>query len=43
MGYPITHSMVAFTPEGTAVGDAAKIYLSRDPKNTVFDAKRIIG
>jgi molecular chaperone DnaK (HSP70) len=43
MGFPITPSMVAFTPEGTAIGDAAKIYLSKDPKNTVFDSKRMIG
>ncbi len=43
MGYPITPSIVAFTPDGKAVGDSAKIYLSKDPKNTVYDAKRMIG
>lgn len=43
MGYPITPSMVAYTSDGKAVGDAAKIYLSKDPKNTVYDAKRLIG
>ena len=43
MGYPITPSMVAFTSEGRAIGDSAKIYLSKDPKNTVYDAKRLIG
>ena len=43
MGYPITPSMVAFTPEGKVVGDTAKIYLSKDSKNTVYDAKRMIG
>ena len=43
MGYPITPSMVAFTPDGKVVGDNAKIYLAKDPKNTVYDAKRMIG
>jgi molecular chaperone DnaK (HSP70) len=35
--------MVAFTPGGVAVGEAAKIYKMKDPKNTVYDAKRLIG
>ena len=43
MGYPITPSMVAFTTDGKVVGDNARIYLAKDPKNTVYDAKRMIG
>ena len=43
MGYPITPSMVSFTPDGIVVGDNAKIYLAKDPKSTVYDAKRMIG
>jgi molecular chaperone DnaK (HSP70) len=43
MGYPITPSIVAFTPEGKVVGESAKIYLSKEAKNTIYDSKRMIG
>ena len=43
-GNRITPSYVAFTEEGhRLVGDAAKNQLTSNPKNTVFDAKRLIG
>ncbi len=43
-GNRITPSYVAFTPEGERlVGDSAKNQLTSNPKNTVFDAKRLIG
>jgi heat shock protein 5 len=43
-GNRITPSYVAFTEEGEKlVGDAAKNQLTTNPKNTIFDAKRIIG
>eukprot|EP00122_Pirum_gemmata_P008839 Pgem_evm1s8158 len=43
-GNRITPSYVAFTNEGELlVGDAAKNQLTTNPKNTIFDAKRIIG
>jgi heat shock 70kDa protein 1/2/6/8 len=34
---------VAFTEDERLVGDAAKNQCARNPKNTVFDAKRLIG
>jgi len=34
---------VAFTEEERLIGDAAKNQTARNPKNTVFDAKRLIG
>ena len=35
---------MAFTSEGERlIGDAAKNQLTSNPKNTVFDAKRLIG
>ena len=43
MGFPITPSIVAFTPEGKVVGESAKIYLSKESKNTIYDSKRMIG
>jgi len=44
MGNRITPSYVAFTEEGERlIGDAAKNQLTSNPKNTVFDAKRLIG
>eukprot|EP00116_Pleurobrachia_bachei_P001554 sb/3461816/ len=43
-GNRITPSYVAFTEEGDRlIGDAAKNQLTSNPKNTVFDAKRMIG
>jgi heat shock protein 5 len=43
-GNRITPSYVAFTEEGERlIGDAAKNQLTSNPKNTVFDAKRLIG
>jgi heat shock protein 5 len=43
-GNRITPSYMAFTEEGERlIGDAAKNQLTSNPKNTVFDAKRLIG
>jgi|ERR1712086_674890 len=42
-GNRITPSVVAFTPEGRLIGEAAKNQASLDPENTVYDAKRLIG
>uniref|UniRef100_A0A1B6FYC6 Uncharacterized protein n=1 Tax=Cuerna arida TaxID=1464854 RepID=A0A1B6FYC6_9HEMI len=43
-GNRITPSYVAFTEEGERlIGDAAKNQLTTNPKNTVFDIKRMIG
>ncbi len=42
-GNRTTPSYVAFTDQETLVGDAAKNQVSRNPENTVFDAKRLIG
>merc|ERR1719498_2071919 len=42
-GNRITPSYVAFTDEERLIGDAAKNQASTNPKNTVFDAKRLIG
>jgi L1 cell adhesion molecule like protein len=38
-----TPSYVAFTDEGVLIGDAAKSQVSRNPNNTVYDTKNIIG
>ncbi|TGO47890.1 hypothetical protein BOTNAR_0502g00100 [Botryotinia narcissicola] len=42
-GHRITFSYVAFTDEERLVGDAAKNQAAANPKNTVFDVKRMIG
>lgn len=38
-----TPSWVAFTKDGSYVGDAAKNQVAMNPENTIFDAKRILG
>jgi heat shock 70kDa protein 1/2/6/8 len=42
-GNRTTPSYVSFTAEERLVGDAAKQLAATNPKNTVFDAKRLIG
>ena len=42
-GNRTTPSYVAFTDEERLVGDAAKNQAAANPKNTIFDAKRLIG
>lgn len=43
-GGRITPSWVAFTADGDRiVGDAAKAQVNSNPKNTIYDAKRLIG
>ncbi|UMM10446.1 hypothetical protein L5515_000217 [Caenorhabditis briggsae] len=42
-GNKTTPSYVAFTDTERLVGDAAKDQAARNPENTVFDAKRLIG
>ena len=42
-GNRTTPSYVAFTKDERLIGDAAKNQVARNPKNTVFDAKSMIG
>ncbi|KAI9742997.1 MAG: ATPase with role in protein import into the ER [Claussenomyces sp. TS43310] len=42
-GNRITPSYVAFTEEERLVGDAAKNQAAANPKNTIYDVKRLIG
>lgn len=42
-GNRTTPSYVAFTDSERLIGDSAKNQLASNPKNTVFDAKRLIG
>ncbi|KAK6337989.1 Heat shock protein ssb1 [Orbilia brochopaga] len=42
-GNRVTPSFVAFTPDERLIGDAAKNQAALNPRNTVFDAKRLIG
>jgi L1 cell adhesion molecule like protein len=42
-GNRTTPSYVAFTEEERLIGDAAKNQSAMNPRNTVFDAKRLIG
>jgi L1 cell adhesion molecule like protein len=42
-GNRTTPSFVAFTDTERLIGDAAKNQAAQNPKNTVFDAKRLIG
>merc|ERR1719420_794283 len=42
-GINTTPSYVAFTEDERLIGDSAKAQVARNPTNTVFDAKRLIG
>ncbi|AMD22760.1 HHL010Cp [Eremothecium sinecaudum] len=42
-GNRITPSYVAFTNDERLIGDAAKNQVAANPKNTIFDIKRLIG
>ena len=42
-GLKTTPSYVSFTQNERLIGEAAKIQAYRNPLNTIFDAKRLIG
>ena len=42
-GRVLVPSVVSFTPEGPLAGDEAKDQLAREPRSTVFSAKRLLG
>src|SRR5207237_2294826 len=42
-GHALVPSIVAYTPEGLLVGDAAKDQLTRHPERTVYSVKRFMG
>lgn len=42
-GNRTTPSYVAFTDEERLIGDSAKNQASMNPKNTIYDAKRLVG
>eukprot|EP00966_Prymnesium_polylepis_P194167 4501224-Prymnesium_polylepis.1 len=42
-GNRVTPSYVAFSEDERLVGDAAKTQAALNPKNTIYDVKRLIG
>jgi molecular chaperone DnaK len=42
-GHTLVPSVVAYTPQGLLVGDAAKEQLTRNPERTVYSVKRFMG
>src|SRR5271156_3248799 len=42
-GNKTTPSYVGFTDTERLIGDAGKDQIARNPENTIFDAKRLIG
>ena len=42
-GSNTTASYITFTDKDFIIGDVAKSLVTRDPKNSIYDAKRLIG